>query len=51
MCLLAKQKRDEEPLWSIKRQKAYKISRIIWIVQIAMALLASIGLIVYLLYA
>jgi len=41
----------DEPFWSIKKQKAYKISRIIWIAQIAIALLASVGLIIYLLYA
>jgi len=50
MCLQPKQKSDE-PFWSIKRQKAYKISRVIWILQIAIALLASVALIVYLLYA
>jgi hypothetical protein len=43
-----KQKTDE-PFWSVKRQKAYKISRIIWIVQIAMALIASAGLIAFIL--
>jgi len=50
MSLLAKQKRNEEPIWSIKRQKAYKISRIIWALQIVIALLASVALIVYLIY-
>jgi len=42
---------SDEPFWSIKRQKAYKISRIIWTLQIIIALLVSIGLIIYLLYA
>jgi len=49
MSLLEKQNANE-PFWSIKRQKAYKISRIIWIVQIVIALLASAGLLVYILY-
>ena|GEM_PF-5571877 len=43
-----KQKTEELPLWSIKRQKAYKISRVIWILQIVIVLLASIALCVYL---
>jgi hypothetical protein len=50
MSLLAKQRKDE-PFWSIKRQKAYKISRIIWTLQIIIALLASVALIIYLIYA
>jgi len=36
-------KQDELPSWSIKKQRAYKISRILWIAQIVIALLASIG--------
>lgn len=43
-----KQKSDE-PFWSIKRQKAYKVSRILWIVQIVIALLASVALVVFIL--
>ncbi|GBU25935.1 hypothetical protein R83H12_02603 [Fibrobacteria bacterium R8-3-H12] len=38
-----------EPFWSIKRQKAYKVSRILWIVQIVIALLASVALVVFIL--
>jgi len=37
-----KQEPEELPSWSIKKQKAYKISRILWIAQIVIALLASI---------
>ncbi|MDR1813067.1 MAG: hypothetical protein LBQ87_09605 [Candidatus Fibromonas sp.] len=35
---------NEIPSWSVRRQKAYKISRIIWIAQIVLALLASVGI-------
>jgi len=41
-----KQNPEELPPWSVKKQKAYKISRILWIAQIVIALLASILLIV-----
>jgi hypothetical protein len=37
-----RKQQTEEPFWSVKRQKGYKVSRILWIVQIAMALLASV---------
>jgi len=37
---------DELPPWSVKRQKAYKISRILWIAQIVLALVASVFLII-----
>jgi len=39
-----REQEDEEelPVWSVKRQKAYKISRILWVVQIIIALIASI---------
>jgi len=37
---------DELPPWSVKKQRAYKISRVLWIVQIILALLASVFLIV-----
>jgi flagellar basal body-associated protein FliL len=41
---------NELPSWSVKKQKAYKISRILWIAQIILALLASVGIIgIYLL--
>jgi hypothetical protein len=42
--MFKRQETDELPPWSVKRQKAYKISRIIWIVQIVLALIASIVL-------
>jgi hypothetical protein len=38
---------EELPPWSLKKQKAYKISRIFWIAQIAIALLASILIIIF----
>ncbi|MCL1966482.1 MAG: hypothetical protein FWF67_01225 [Fibromonadales bacterium] len=44
--MFSKQEPEELPSWSIKKQKAYKISRILWIAQIVIALLASILLIV-----
>jgi hypothetical protein len=47
--MFSSRQKTEEPFWSVKRQKAYKISRIIWIAQIAIALLASAGLIVFIL--
>ncbi len=42
--------KNEPPPWSVKRQKAYKISRILWIVQIAFALIVSICLGLYIIY-
>jgi hypothetical protein len=41
-----RQEPEELPPWSIKKQKAYKISRILWIAQIVIALFASVFLIV-----
>jgi len=35
---------NEHPPWSVKKQKAYKISRFLWIAQIVIALLASVGI-------
>jgi len=40
---------EEIPPWSVKRQRAYKISRVLWIVQIILALLASVLIIVLML--
>jgi len=41
---------EDLPPWSIKRQKAYKISRIIWIVQIVLALVAAVFLTLLILF-
>ncbi|MDR0515843.1 MAG: hypothetical protein LBH25_02230 [Fibromonadaceae bacterium] len=41
--LFSRKQQMEEPFWDVKRQKAYKISRILWIAQIVIALLASVG--------
>jgi hypothetical protein len=38
---------DELPPWSIKRQKAYKISRFVWIAQAVIALLAAGGILIF----
>ena len=42
-----KKQKEELPSWSIKRQLPYKISRILWIAQIVIALLASAWLVVF----
>jgi flagellar basal body-associated protein FliL len=42
--IFKRKQQTDEPFWSIKRQKAYKISRILWIAQIVIALLASTGI-------
>jgi hypothetical protein len=42
-----RKQQTEEPFWSLKRQKAYKVSRFLWIAQIVIALLAGIGIVVF----
>ena len=42
--MIFSRKTDELPPWSIKKQRAYRISRILWIMQIVIALLASIAI-------
>jgi hypothetical protein len=39
-----RKQQTEEPFWSLRRQKAYKVSRFLWIAQIVIALLAGIGI-------
>jgi len=45
----SRNQKDELPPWSIKRQKAYRISRIIWIAQAVIALLAA-GVILFFIF-
>jgi hypothetical protein len=40
-------RKKEIPSWSIKNQTPYKISRVLWILQIVIALLASVGLVIF----
>ena len=47
--MLGNRQKTDAPFWSIKKQKAYKVSRMLWIAQIAIALLASAALVIFLL--